>query len=59
MLPLKGNYDPKLYKIYFKDTGIPIASLDEEAREDLRANKNLGTYKGAILLKRFLSERKM
>lgn len=47
-LPLKGNYDPKMYKIYFKDTGQLIASLDEEAQEDLRANKNLGTYKGAI-----------
>lgn len=47
-LPLKGNYDPKLYKIYYKDTGLLIASLDEEAQEDLRANKNLGTYKGAI-----------
>ena len=47
-LPLKGNYDSKLYKIYFKDTGLLIASLDEEAQEDLRANKNLGTYKGAI-----------
>lgn len=47
-LPLQGNHDPKLYKIYFKDTGLLIASLDEEAQEDLRANKNLGTYKGAI-----------
>lgn len=47
-IPLKGNYDSKLYKIYFKDTGLLIASLDEEAQEDLRANKNLGTYKGAI-----------
>lgn len=47
-LPLKGNYDPKLYKIYFKDTGLLIASLDDEAQEDLRANKNFGTYKGAI-----------
>ena len=47
-LPLKGNYDPKMYKIYFKDTGLLIASLDEEAQEDLRANKILGTYKGAI-----------
>lgn len=47
-LPLKGNYDPLLYKLYFKDTGLLIASLDEEAQEDLRANKNLGTYKGAI-----------
>lgn len=47
-LPLKGNYDPKLYKIYFKDTGLLVASLDDEAQEDLRANKNFGTYKGAI-----------
>lgn len=47
-LPLKGNYDPKSYKIYFKDTGLLIASLDEEAQEDLRANRNFGTYKGAI-----------
>lgn len=47
-LPLKDNYDPKMYKIYFKDTGLLIASLDEEAQEDLRANRNLGTYKGAI-----------
>lgn len=47
-LPLKGNYDPKLYKIYYKDTGLLIASLDEEAQENLRANKNLNTYKGAI-----------
>lgn len=47
-LPLKDNYDPKLYKIYYKDTGLLIASLDDEAQEDLRANKNLGTYKGAI-----------
>lgn len=47
-LPLKGNYDPKLYKVYYKDTGLLIASLDEEAQEDLRTNKNFGTYKGAI-----------
>ncbi len=47
-LPLKGNYEPTMYKIYFKDTGLLIASLDEEAQEDLRANKNFGTYKGAI-----------
>lgn len=47
-LPLKGNYTPKNYKIYFKDTGLLVASLDDEAQEDLRANKNLGTYKGAL-----------
>lgn len=47
-LPLKGNYDSKNYKVYYKDTGMLIASLDEEAQEDLRANQNLGTYKGAL-----------
>ncbi len=47
-LPLKGNYDSSAYKIYFKDTGLLIASLDEEAQEDLRANRNFGTYKGAV-----------
>nr|WP_294530560.1 ATP-binding protein [uncultured Blautia sp.] len=47
-LPLKGNYDEAKYKIYYPDTGLLIASLDEEAQEDLRANKNLGVYKGAL-----------
>ncbi len=47
-LPLKGNYDDTKYKIYFADTGLIIAMLDEEAQEDLRANKNLGVYKGAL-----------
>ncbi len=47
-LPLKGNYDDSKYKLYFFDTGLFVAMLDEEAQEDLRANKNLGVYKGAL-----------
>lgn len=47
-LPLKGNYEPSHYKLYFKDTGLLIASLDDEAQEDLRANRNFNTYKGAV-----------
>lgn len=47
-LPLKGNYKPNDYKIYFRDTGLLIASLDDEAQQDLRANKNFNTYKGAV-----------
>ena len=47
-LPLKGNYEADTYKIYYHDTGLLVASLDEEAQEDLRANKNFGTYKGAL-----------
>lgn len=47
-LPLKGNYDETKYKLYFADSGQLVAMLDEEAQEDLRANKNLGVYKGAL-----------
>lgn len=47
-LPLKGNYDETKFKLYFADTGLLVASLDEEAQEDLRANRNLGVYKGAL-----------
>ena len=34
-LPLRGNYDESKYKIYFADSGLLIAMLDEEAQEDL------------------------
>lgn len=47
-LPLKGNYDGSKYKLYFADSGLLVAMLDEEAQEDLRANRNLGVYKGAL-----------
>ncbi len=47
-LPLKGNYNQDNYRIYFKDTGLLIGSLDDEVQEDLRNNKNFNTYKGAI-----------
>lgn len=54
-LPLKGNYDASKFKLYYSDTGLLIATLDEEAQEDLRANKNLGIYKGA-LYENFIAE---
>ena len=47
-LPLGGNYDDTKYKIYFKDTGLLIAMLDEEAQDDLRINKNMNVYKGGL-----------
>lgn len=47
-LPLKGNFDETKYKVYFADSGLLVAMLDEEAQEDLRANRNLGVYKGAL-----------
>ena len=47
-LPLKGNYNPTDYKLYFGDLGLLIGSLDEEAQQDLRNNRNFNIYKGAI-----------
>lgn len=47
-LPLKGNYEPSNFKVYFSDSGLLIGSLDDEVQEDLRFNKNFNTYKGAI-----------
>lgn len=47
-LPLKGNYIDDKYKLYFADSGLLVSMLDEESQDDLRANKNLGVYKGAL-----------
>lgn len=47
-LPLRGNVDDTKFKLYFGDSGLLVAMLDEEAQEDLRVNKNLGVYKGAL-----------
>ena len=47
-LPIKGNIDTSKYKVYMADTGLLISLLDEESQIDLKVNKNLGVYKGAI-----------
>ena len=47
-LPLKGHYNPDNFRLYFMDTGLLIGTLDEQAQEDLRNNKNFNVYKGAI-----------
>ena len=47
-LPLSGNCDTDKFKLYFCDTGLLVSLLDEESQEDLRVNKNLGVYKGAL-----------
>ena len=47
-MPLKANYNPDNYRLYFGDTGLLIGSLDEESQSDLRNNQNFGTYKGAL-----------
>ncbi len=47
-LPLKGNLDINKFKVYFCDTGLFVSLLDDEVQEDLRANRNLSVYKGAL-----------
>ena len=47
-LPLRGNYNQDNFRIYFRDMGLLIGSLDDEVQDDLRSNKNFNTYKGAI-----------
>lgn len=47
-LPLKGNVDVEKFKLYYCDTGLLTVSLDEEAQRDIRVNKSLGVYKGAL-----------
>ena len=54
-LPLKGNIEENKYKLYYPDTGLLVSALDEEAQEDLRVNKNLGVYEGA-LFENFVAE---
>lgn len=47
-LPIKGNCDADKFKIYMADTGLLVAQLDDESQQDLRANQNLGVYKGGL-----------
>lgn len=47
-LPIKWNMDDTKFKIYYPDTGLLVSTLDEEAQEDVRKNKNLGICKGAL-----------
>lgn len=54
-LPLKGNIDDSKYKVYMSDTGLLVSNLDDESQADLRVNKNLGVYKGA-LYENFIAE---
>jgi len=47
-LPIKGNVDSGVFKVYYPDTGLLLASLDEEAALDFKVNRNFHTYKGGI-----------
>lgn len=45
--PLEGNKIAEIFKIYFTDTGLMVASLDEGAAGHILSG-DMGIYKGAI-----------
>ena len=47
-LPIRANYDESRFKLYMADTGLLVSMLDDESQADLRANGNLGGWKGGL-----------
>lgn len=47
-LPIKAHWQPDCFKVYMADTGLLVAMLDEESQADVRARRNLGTWKGGF-----------
>ena len=47
-LPLKINEEDNNFKIYYHDTGLLLSQYDEYTKEDIRINKNINIYRGAI-----------
>ena len=47
-LPIKGNLDSAVYKVYVPDTGLLLSSLDDETVLDFKVNRNIHTYKGGL-----------
>ncbi len=47
-LPLAGNYDDEKYRLFMADTGLLMGMMDPEVERDVRINRNLGIWKGAL-----------
>ena len=47
-LPLGGNYNENKFKLYYADSGLLVATLDNEAQQEFRVHRSLGVYKGAL-----------
>lgn len=46
-LPLEGNAQSDMFKVYMRDTGLLMAMLEEGSQEDI-IDGHLGIYKGAV-----------
>lgn len=55
-LPLKGNEEIDNFRMYYSDTSLLIASLDEQTQNDFRTKKNFYVYNGAIYESAIASE---
>ncbi len=47
-LPLKGNEEIDNFRMYYSDTALLVAALDDESQMDLRNNMNFSIYNGAV-----------
>ena len=47
-LPLSGNIEEGNFRMYFSDTSLLFASMDDEAQMMIRKNNDFSIYNGAI-----------
>lgn len=47
-LPLSENFDEDKYRLFMADTGLLLGMMEPEVGEDVRVNRNLGIWKGAL-----------
>lgn len=47
-LPLAGNGDDDKYRLFMADTGLLMGMMEPEVGNDIRVNRNLGIWKGAL-----------
>lgn len=47
-IPLSTYEDNEIYRLYYADHSLFIATIDEESREDLMINGNMEIYSGAL-----------
>ncbi len=47
-LPIAAHLDASRFKIYMADSGLLLSMLDDEAQEDMRLRRDIGTWKGGL-----------
>lgn len=47
-MPLKGNEINNNFRVYYEDTSLLLATLDEETKKDYLVNKNFNIYNRAL-----------